>query len=1079
MHNTILILFLLFISSCASMESQFLSPEEKIETAVQLVPQINSSTFRSKLKNYFSKTGHKAFAVNMQTGSWGRSWGYRNLYDAKDSALKNCKGNCVFLYINSFLQKKNFTIPTDNLSKDTYSPHEVKDFTETSHDSSDFSKKPILTIESGMHTGMINRIGVDPSSNFIITPSDDRTARLWNLSTGKLTKVFRIPLGSNIDGGMIQSAAISPNGLTAALGVIQNNWEKSSSILIIDLTDFKLKRKVRGLPDVPMFMDYSNDGKYLAASMYGNGGVQVFNTSNYTIAFQDRRYKKDSMGIDFSSYGQLIAASRDGYVRLYDSNFNLVAKKRIGKNKMERPYHVKFNGDGSLIAVGVENSTKVEILSGINLKNITTLKVNLSRKPNPLESIWAVCWSKNNKFLYAGGRLKEKDSNGKWQNFVYRWNTDNFQKQPVKIVADNATITTIQPYMSDGVVYGTTDPSWGVIDGSANKLLQKTTQLIDVRSNKSNILLSSDGLSVSYFDGYGKGNQKYFSLLDSNYTAERNNLNPPKMRSKGIKITKWNQEESPSLNGRKLKGVEGESRCYAISKNEEYFILGTSLKLHAFDKNGNLLWSRWSRGEVWGVNIAQNRNVFVAAMADGTIRWYDLYNGKELLSLFPHNDGKRWVAWTPEGFFDHSPGGDDLVGYHLNIAKNKLSKFINVSQVYDLFYRPDLIKKKLIGGYQHEIDDTITKIGDIRKIIGQGLPPEVRILSLENKISQDLSSVSVKVTLTEQGGGSGRIRYRANGIVVAEQNVVLLKGSGDNKTIDQTIRLVPGVNNIEVSSFDNYNNIEGLPVSTKIKTPQKKLPKGKLYILAIGIDKYKNSTLNLSYSVNDAEALTETFKKFVNERFYTGINEVKLYNQHATRNNIFSAFDTLHTKIRKEDLFILYIAGHGVTIDGKYYILPWETDNVTSPDAIKKVGLNTDTIQQLLIKIPARRSFVILDTCFSGGYKEDVYKALSQRAALGRFVRNTGRAILSASSEQQEAIEGYEGHGLFTYVLLDGLEGNADKNGNNNNEISINETANYVVMRVPKLSKKVWDYEQQPSFTYYGENFSLGPLLIQ
>ena len=53
----------------------------------------------------------------------------------------------------------------------------------------------------------------------------------------------------------------------------------------------------------------------------------------------------------------------------------------------------------------------------------------------------------------------------------------------------------------------------------------------------------------------------------------------------------------------------------------------------------------------------------------------------------------------------------------------------------------------------------------------------------------------------------------------------------------------------------------------------------------------------------------------------------------------------------------------------------------------------------------------------------------------------TGRNILTASASDQGALEGFRGHGLFTYGLLEGLE-HAD--GNHDGNIDIAELAAYV-----------------------------------
>ena len=53
----------------------------------------------------------------------------------------------------------------------------------------------------------------------------------------------------------------------------------------------------------------------------------------------------------------------------------------------------------------------------------------------------------------------------------------------------------------------------------------------------------------------------------------------------------------------------------------------------------------------WGANIPDDAKVVIVAYGDGTIRWHRLDNGQELLALFVHAKDRRWVAWTPGGYY--------------------------------------------------------------------------------------------------------------------------------------------------------------------------------------------------------------------------------------------------------------------------------------------------------------------------------------------------------------------------------------------------------------------------------------------
>ena len=115
------------------------------------------------------------------------------------------------------------------------------------------------------------------------------------------------------------------------------------------------------------------------------------------------------------------------------------------------------------------------------------------------------------------------------------------------------------------------------------------------------------------------------------------------------------------------------SESLAIKPDRSGFLLGTGWHLWLFDATGRKLWNLRTPGSVWGVNT--NGQVAVASLSDGTIRWYRLTDGKEILALFPHPDRKRWILWTPSGYYDASPGGEDLIGWHVNNGQDRAADF--------------------------------------------------------------------------------------------------------------------------------------------------------------------------------------------------------------------------------------------------------------------------------------------------------------------------------------------------------------------------------------------------------------------
>ena len=93
-----------------------------------------------------------------------------------------------------------------------------------------------------------------------------------------------------------------------------------------------------------------------------------------------------------------------------------------------------------------------------------------------------------------------------------------------------------------------------------------------------------------------------------------------------------------------------------------------------------------------------------------------------------------------------------------------------------------------------------------------------------------------------------------------------------------------------------------------------------------------------------------------------------------------------------------------------------------------------------------------------------------EKTAVARLSRAVGRSTIVASSKDQVALEGYKGHGVFTYTILQALSGKAaDKDG----KVSVNNLATYVEEALPIITFKKWGYEQIPQKSLQGNDFPI------
>ncbi len=133
----------------------------------------------------------------------------------------------------------------------------------------DLYDHPVLAVDPGMHTGTIWAQAVDREGRFAVTGAADRTVRIWSVADGKLQRTIWIPVGPD-PVGAIYAVAISPDGTTTAAGGWTEGLHGDYPIYLFDRESGALVRRVHGvLPNVVLFLTFSPDGRYLAATLGG------------------------------------------------------------------------------------------------------------------------------------------------------------------------------------------------------------------------------------------------------------------------------------------------------------------------------------------------------------------------------------------------------------------------------------------------------------------------------------------------------------------------------------------------------------------------------------------------------------------------------------------------------------------------------------------------------------------------------------------------------------------------------------------------------------------------------------------
>jgi WD40 repeat protein len=553
-----------------------------------------------------------------------------------------------------------------------------------------------LRIEPGMHTAPIWRIGVDAACTLMVTGSDDKTARLWALPAGgrgsaELLRTLRVPIGEG-DDGKVYAVALSPDGKWVAAGGSETGVRPSrnGALYIFEAATGRLVTRLGRLGNVIYHLAFSPDGSRLAATLGGGEGVRLWETAGWRQLAEDKDYGgKHSYGAGFDGANRLYTVAFDGQIRRYGADGRLEAKAKAAGG--ERPFSVAVHPKGGKLAVGFGDTTAVEVYDAASLKRLYAANTGGIFGGASDDSYQGIAWSADGAQLYAGGSLRIGSSFK-----ILIWQDEGRGKRAEAPLAQSAIFQLLP--CGAGIAAGAADPAFGLIAADGGKRVWHEGVTADMRGKLHDAFaIAADGGSVRFGLGFGAEDPVLFDLaafrLADVPQAPAGFMAP---KTSGLAVSDWENGTAPKLNGKLivLQAYE-RSRALAIAPDASRFVLGTDWSLRAYRADGGELWQKPVPSTAWGVNISGNGRLVVAAYGDGTIRWHRLADGQELLALFVHAKDRRFIAWTPQGYYAASPGGEDLIGWHVNRGFDTAPDFYPASTFASTYCRPDIVKAAL------------------------------------------------------------------------------------------------------------------------------------------------------------------------------------------------------------------------------------------------------------------------------------------------------------------------------------------------------------------------------------------------
>ncbi|MCX6131931.1 MAG: caspase family protein, partial [Proteobacteria bacterium] len=455
----------------------------------------------------------------------------------------------------------------------------------------------------------------------------------------------------------------------------------------------------------------------------------------------------------------------------------------------------------------------------------------------------------------------------------------------------------------------------------------------------------------------------------------------------------------------------------------------------------------------------------------------------ERFRIYPQLSGPP-IYVTPDGFYSCIEAG----GVGLHFSDNR--KTYPLEQFDLQMNRPDIVMERIgvadeaVAIARQMREKRLKRMGVTEDMLKPDFHvPEIEILG-DIPVSTADRDIEISIKAQDTKYPLERLKIFVNNVPINGRDGESLR-EAKIQSLERSIpiKLGSGRNKVQVSVL-NSAGAESLYANAELTCTAARA-KPRLFAVAMGVSEYANPEWNLKYAAKDAKDLIECIRSRSASN-YGVVKELLLTDSAVTKESMVKIREFL-SEATIDDTVILFVAGHGL-LDNKYdYYFGTSDIDFKNPSAR---GIAYEEFDDLLASLPSLKKSLLIDTCHAGELDEEEKQMLAstqqssnQVVAMlpsgargmtvspvegargksewydrlqGLFVdlrRGSGSTILSSSAGAEYALESSDQrNGLFTYAVIEAMEGKGDADANKDGLIQMTEITQYVKKRVSDLS---------------------------